>query len=222
MNCCPRSETDLILYLYGELDGEAKAAFEVHLAGCALCRAEADLFSGAVERWRAHAPKIEAPQKCVDRALRGEREHRPGTLLRRVIEGLGEALGPGSILRPSWKPFGRPSVVAAAGAFVAVAVFIVFGIYHNPADEKGPTPRIAFTWDDDLGGEIEALRARLDRLSGAEPWQGVLFQASIDHRLDRLDRQMENPGFPDLAAPEIEGLDKIQLQIDDMGSISVL
>lgn len=218
MTHCPRSETDLILYLYEELGGEARAAFEDHLSGCALCRSEAELLGGAVEQWRTHAPEIRVPQRCVDKALRGGRERRPGTLLRRVIEGLWDALWPGSIMRPSW----RPSAVAAAGALVVAAVIIVVGIYYSPTDEKGRAPRTAFTWDDALGAEIEALQARLDRLSSGEPWQGALFQASIDHRLDRLDRQMENPGFPDLATPEIEGLDTIQLRIDDMDSISVL
>ncbi len=214
MTHCPQSETDLILYLYGELVGEAKAAFEDHLASCALCRSEAELFGGAVEQWRTHAPEIRVPQRCVDGAVRGEGERRPDTLLRRIMD----TLWPGSIMRPSW----RPSAVAAAGAFVVAAVFIVVGIYYNPTDEKGRAPRTAFTWDDDLSTEIEALQVRLDRLSSGEPWQGALFQASIDHRLDRLDRQMENPGFPGPAAPEIEGLDKIQLRIDEMGSISVL
>jgi len=218
MAFCRRSETDLILYLYGELDGEGKAGFEDHLTGCAQCRAEAEILRGTAERWRRDAPEITAPRRCVDRALRGRRRRGPGTLLRRGIEGLLEGLWPESIMKPSW----RPSAAAAAGALAVAAALLVVAIYYNPAERQAQAPRTAASWDNRLAAEIEALRVRVDRLSGKKPWQGALFQAGIDHRLDRLDRQIEGLGFPGLMALEIDGLDKIHLRIDEMELLSVL
>jgi hypothetical protein len=55
-----RGET-LIGYLYDDIDPAARAAFEVHLAGCQPCRAELDALGGVrstLARWNPPEPKL--------------------------------------------------------------------------------------------------------------------------------------------------------------------
>ena len=47
---CNIDKTQLILYLYGELDGNEKTALEKHLQECPECRAEADDYRQILDR----------------------------------------------------------------------------------------------------------------------------------------------------------------------------
>ncbi len=70
----------LIEFLYGELDGEARAAFDVHVAGCQRCRSEVAAF----EQTRAAA-------RAVVRAPLAEPV--PAAVLSRVMEAAMRAAG---------------------------------------------------------------------------------------------------------------------------------
>jgi anti-sigma-K factor RskA len=63
-------------YALDALDGEERAAFETHLAGCALCRAEVASFREVAARLAAAAPPTEPPAGLRARVLREARRGR--------------------------------------------------------------------------------------------------------------------------------------------------
>lgn len=99
-----RRDEALISYLYGEIDAEARAGFERHLATCARCRTELHALGGVREelgRWTAPEP---AGSPGLTVGARPLSRRRPG--------GLGAALRE----LPAWLQ------AAAAVLFVGAAV----------------------------------------------------------------------------------------------------
>ncbi len=140
---------DLILYVAGQLDEPQRARFEAHLAACAECQADLQLWKAVRQEVVASDLAGAAPARLAEQALgRIHRPSAPGSALRRVFQLLrSQAV---LVQREMWP---ASAAVMALGAAVAViskhAEFIyfvtplvaaaslsfLFGPEHDPAHE---------------------------------------------------------------------------------------
>jgi len=109
----------LLDFAYGELEGEAQAAFERHLAGCARCQAELSSIERVRGAVRAVMPMVEPPQTTMEMgALHAQLLH--AAAQRKPAGGHGKVLE----LKSPWK---RVQRVVMHPAFAAAAVFVIVG-----------------------------------------------------------------------------------------------
>jgi anti-sigma-K factor RskA len=99
---------DLAGYVLGALDPGETAAFEQHLAGCDICRAEVDELRGLPELMERAAPRVEVPPglrertfAAVERAAAGSRRRGPLLRLAAVAAALVVALVGGVVVSQS-------------------------------------------------------------------------------------------------------------------------
>lgn len=112
---CEWFDESIEAYLDGELDAEALAAFEVHLAECAGCAAELESAGRITVSLRA-LPRLEAPPPVIARVLATARE-----------EVGGRATGDHPWRWPAALR-GRPALAALGAALlVAIAVLATLG-----------------------------------------------------------------------------------------------
>lgn len=114
MNCF--DEQDLVAYADGELDAQARAAVERHLAACAACSAYVADMRGLTSKARASFARLPAAERPVARPAMG-------------------------LVRPAW-----PRVVVAtlaAAAAVLLAALLAARLMSEPKDRRvvqiGPT-----------------------------------------------------------------------------------
>jgi anti-sigma factor RsiW len=111
----------LLDYAYGELEGEAHAAFERHLAGCARCQAELASIERVRGAVRAVMPMVEPPQATMEMgALHAQLLH---AAAQRKPAGGGRR---GKVLELK-RPWKRVQRAVLHPAFAAAAVFVVVG-----------------------------------------------------------------------------------------------
>jgi anti-sigma-K factor RskA len=101
----PHPHPDLAGYVLGALDPGETAAFEQHLAGCDVCRAEVEQLQGLPALLDRAAPPIEVPPglrertfAAVERAAAGSRRRRPLLRLAAVAAALVVALVGGVVV----------------------------------------------------------------------------------------------------------------------------
>jgi anti-sigma-K factor RskA len=101
----PHPHPDLAGYVLGALDPGETAAFEQHLAGCDICRAEVAELQGLPELLDRAAPPIEVPPDlrertfaAVERAAAGRRRRRPLLRVAAVAAALLVALVGGVVV----------------------------------------------------------------------------------------------------------------------------
>jgi len=80
MNGHPQYDEDFELYELGVLDGDDKAEFEAHLAGCGDCRAKLDAARGRVALLALATPASEPPPEVRERVLESFRARGPQPL----------------------------------------------------------------------------------------------------------------------------------------------
>lgn len=161
MNVCDRQEfADVELYFYGELDTDARAAFERHLSRCGRCRtalAELSVIRDALES----VPVVDAPPKGDWTGF---------------MSGLGDAIrveqrraepAPGFRTGPSRPAFVGYLAIAALLSLVTISVVYVSRTVR-PVDAPpavatvpSPTPSPAATTDEPGQGSTRAALARL-------------------------------------------------------------
>lgn len=122
--CC---QEDLLLYHYGELDGEETRRMDAHLTGCPACRSE-------LARLRADLERLADPVTftAADRAR----------LADRVIE------------RGRRRRFAGPVPLLALGSLGALCLLLVLWL---PGRTPAPAPTPALTADLELLEQLELL-----------------------------------------------------------------
>lgn len=96
-------------YALGALDQDDLAAFEAHLAECALCRSEVQAYKEVTGTLGLAAPPRTAPPQLKEKILAQARQIRP----------IGSAP---SVAPPKWKAAGLPWLVAAAALVISVGI----------------------------------------------------------------------------------------------------
>lgn len=115
MNAHPQYAEDFELYELGVLDGDDKAEFETHLAGCAECRAKLASARSRVARLALAAPPSAPPPAARERILESFRASGPKPR---------EAAPPAPARRGFWSPAWAWAFAAASVILLAAAVWL--------------------------------------------------------------------------------------------------
>jgi hypothetical protein len=142
-------EEQVILYAANQLSHTERAAFEVHLAECAECRDELDLWSTVAEEINASNAAVTAPDHLVESAL--EAIHRPSALIRSFLHAFQLLKSQSFLVHRELFP--ASAAVMGLGVIVALlsrhmevmnliapmvaagTLSILFGAEHDPAYE---------------------------------------------------------------------------------------
>jgi hypothetical protein len=132
---CPRAQSELVLYLYGEL--EDKSEFERHLANCERCKQALAEYRSALEIYRSD--DVKAPIF----------ELKVGTSL---WDKVSEFFG-------SWNV--KPAYLGALAVMVIIAVFLTtYWMDKNLKTPQGGTSA-SYSW---ISAELDDLEYELDNL----------------------------------------------------------
>jgi|WetSurMetagenome_2_1015567.scaffolds.fasta_scaffold344112_2 anti-sigma factor RsiW len=151
MTPCDRIEALLPAYVDGELDAEAKAAVESHLAGCRACASLAAALASVGEALAAF-PEIEPTPTLTDRLRAVPRRHR--LRIRPVLDVL---------LRPAFQP------LIAAATVLAVAFTLFMASPDKKAIERAVTRQLhrGFTAFEKLTAKAGAAADSLGATAGS-------------------------------------------------------
>jgi hypothetical protein len=114
-NTAPSMCDQVLDYAYDELEGDAKAAFEAHLAGCKKCQADLQSMKRVRGAVKSVLPPVEPPANATG-ALHAQ-------LIHAAAQRASAAAGGGKVI-----PFGRRvQKVVLSPAFLAAAMFVIVG-----------------------------------------------------------------------------------------------
>jgi hypothetical protein len=190
MTKCNTDKSQLILYLYGELDNKEKTILEAHLESCSECRTEADDYRKIMDKL-ARMPELE-PANVVSIGLP---YHRSKTL--------------------TYLTYGA---IAASFLILAVATYLKLPAPRKYRGSNGPTAAVPTTipnnntvktipvshdnelyaWDSGISGEIDSLKESATTIVNdlktrpAERSFGLASPlASLDDSLDKIDTDIK-------------------------------
>lgn len=114
-NTAPSMCDQVLDYAYDELEGDAKAAFEAHLAGCKKCQDDLQSMKRVRGAVKSVLPSVEPPANATG-ALHAQ-------LIHAAAQRASAAAGGGKVI-----PFGRRvQKVVLSPAFLAAAMFVIVG-----------------------------------------------------------------------------------------------
>ena len=186
---CNIDKTQLILYLYGELDGNEKTALEKHLQECPECRAEADDYRQILDRLSKMT--VVEPSNVVSIGLPYHRNKALTYLTYGAIAASFIMLAVFTYLKLPARPYGR-----SGGPTTAVPTSA------NKTDTN-MTASISvdkelYAWDSGISDEIDSLKESaktivndLNPAPASRSWVKTNPLASLDDSLDKIDTDIK-------------------------------
>jgi hypothetical protein len=181
---CNGNKEDLVSYLYGDLEGAAKLAFERHLRDCAECRDEL----AAMRRVRADLLTWSPPE--------------PAFAFRIVSEPRPDQRGERRVLRPqvaSWTAWLRPAAGLAAAAVLVLAAAAALAHIEVHDGPDGFTVRTGWRASE-ATTPARSLYARDVNLAAPPETAGLV---SIERRIAALEASSRNPSFSRVSDGEV-------------------
>lgn len=161
-------ETLLPLYAAGQLSGTDRTEIEMHLAGCAECQADLQLWQALAGEIKTSSRSLSAPPQLAERAL--EQIHAPGRLALAFLR-TGQLLRAQTFLvqREMWP---AAAAVMALGLIVALISNHVEFVYFI-------SPLVAAAAMAMLSGEDNDPAYELTVATPTSPWKVLLARMSI-------------------------------------------
>ncbi|MEW6027427.1 MAG: zf-HC2 domain-containing protein [Planctomycetota bacterium] len=166
---CNIDKTQLILYLYSELEGQGKAELEKHLAECAECRAE-----------------VEDYRRIVDKLSRLP-----------VVEPANAA--PVRLPYPKSRVMRFATYSAIAASFLLLAAFTYIKLSTSVIPTQPPkttarvtttnTDSVMYAWKDDIGNEIDNLKTSTNSIINELKTASLV---SLDETIQNLDNNIDS------------------------------
>jgi anti-sigma factor RsiW len=170
-------------YAYDELSGDAKAAFEAHLATCQKCQTELAQLKRVRGAVKAVLPSVEPPANATG-ALHAQ-------LIHAAAQRATTAAGGGKVI-----PFGRRvQKVVLSPAFLAAAMFIIVGgaagtmWWQGKLDMPAKPRRGARNRDGREAGSAPRGRAGGDRDAGGDAGRRRQGTAARDEEVEEHPRR---------------------------------
>ncbi len=186
---CNIDKTQLILYLYGELDGNEKTALEKHLQECPECRAEADDYRQILDRLSKMT--VVEPSNVVSIGLPYRRTKAMTYLTYGAIAASFIMLAVLTYLKLPARPYGR-----SGGPTTAVPTSA------NKTDTNMTVSisvdKELYAWDSGISDEIDSLKESaktivndLNPAPASRRWVKTNPLASLDDSLDKIDTDIK-------------------------------
>lgn len=187
MKSCDEYTEEIILYIYGELEGEAKSALEQHIRGCKACAAELEELSGA------HAAAAES--KPVP-AISLETSERIKWNARKTAAGIIRQTPPLAVARAARS---RILTAALAASFLLLTVSVsYFYLSRGRTAPQSPPSAAALSWDSGASEAIDSMNRRLVRLnenSRNRPRREAAYDKKVEKIRSAIDRRR---GYADM------------------------
>jgi hypothetical protein len=193
------NKDDLVSYLYDDLEGPTRAAFERHLRTCAECRDELDAMRGVradLLTWSPPEPDFAFRLVKEPRAAHAETVPRAARVLRPDV--------------PSWRAWFTPAAGFAAAAVLGLAAAAGLARVEVRSGPDGWTMRTG--WSAGTGADqpslanVGGVRARdvnLSTGSGEAAW------ASIERRITALETASRDTGVRNASMVDARSSDEV-------------